>query len=472
MLAGALLWSVTTVPAQAQDESPNEDLTLEDFAEALPLSVKENRAIHTLLLPEAIYRGSVRPDFADVRIFNRAGETVPFAMRALSDSVKQHEEEVELPFFPLQAAEQEGAGSSALAFSAETRSDGSITRVNVQLKPQEGKKDGSARDIVAYLVDASQLKAPIYALSLFFESSEGEDVSNRVAQVRVEASDNLSDFRSVGRPQAVVRVAYGGEEIIRTRLEVPGEDARYLRLSWSGRLPGALVSLKAWSSKSEAHENVVTKAFDGVREGSSKNFVYDLGGSLPIDRVRVILGEDNLLIAAKIEASDSAPGPYSLLDERTYYRVRYEGALLESPPSPLKRRRAAFLRLSAQGPGASFGVQAPRLEVTRQADQLLFAERGAGPFQLAFGHHSALKSRLSVQDLLAPLPPEVRASLPLSDTEVGEAREVAGAAARLAPPEPPPWKKYALWAVLVGAVLVLGAAALSLLRSQKEEASR
>jgi hypothetical protein len=211
MLAGALSLSAMTLHAQAQDESPGgaQELTLEDFAEAIPLSVQKPGAIHTLLLPEAIYRGSVGPDFADLRIFNRAGETVPFAIRALSDSVKQHDEEIALPIFPLYAGGQEEAGSSALDFSAETRGDGSITRVNVQLRPQDGNEEGSNRKVVAYLVDASQLKAPIYALSLSFESPEGEDASNRVAQMRVEASDNLSDFHSVGRPQAVVRLAPG-----------------------------------------------------------------------------------------------------------------------------------------------------------------------------------------------------------------------------------------------------------------------
>lgn len=113
--------------------------------------------------------------------------------------------------------------------------------------------------------------------------------------------------------------------------------------------------------------------------------------------------------------------------------------------------------------------KAPRIEVTHDADQLLFAARGAGPFELAFGHHGAPRSALSANELLSPLPIQAQEALPLSDCQQGPLRVVAGSAAKQAPLPPPPWKKYALWFVLLIAVGALAYAAFLVLRDTKAE---
>ena len=64
-------------------------------------------------------------------------------------------------------------------------------------------------------------------------------------------------------------------------------------------------------------------------------------------------------------------------------------------------------------------------------------------------------------------PDAARAVLPLSDTSVGPVHDLAGARALRAPPPPPPVKKHVLWAVLVGAVVLLGVAAARLIRQER-----
>ena len=52
-----------------------------DFAYGVPLEADGKEALYEVVLPASAYRGVVRADLADVRVFNGAGEVVPHAWR-------------------------------------------------------------------------------------------------------------------------------------------------------------------------------------------------------------------------------------------------------------------------------------------------------------------------------------------------------------------------------------------------------
>ena len=54
-----------------------------------------------LELPRAVYRGAVRPDLGDLRVFNGAGEVVPHAFRPRASVETQKRAPVALPVFPV-----------------------------------------------------------------------------------------------------------------------------------------------------------------------------------------------------------------------------------------------------------------------------------------------------------------------------------------------------------------------------------
>jgi len=467
LLAACVLafWTVA-LPSVVLAQEEKTALKLEDFAEAITLTPQSPGPIHRLILPEAVYRGSVSTGFSDVRVFNHDGLPVPHAIRRLGVSSKHSKREESLRFFPLYVKDAEGSSIGVpVAASKEPAPDAQSEKV-----------------IAAYLVDLSKALAPITALTITFKSSP-DSLADYVLPLRVETSSDLTHFSFVGGEQTLLRLDYEGESIERSRFELddavlpasgnrgPSGQVRYLRLTWTGALPAPIESVRAELGVSVSVEHWETKLLEGQAGGSAETYLYDLGGSVPIDQVLVKLGEDNLLIQAQLESADNKAGPFQLLERGTYYRVKHEEIVLESPAQQIPRRRAKFLRLSPMRPGSSFGPHAPHIQIAHYADQLLFTHRGVGPFHLAFGHYAALDSALSVGELLAPLPSQAREALTdsdteLSDTKLGEVRVLAGPSARVPLPPGTPWKKYVLWSVLVGAVIILGFAAFSLLRSQ------
>jgi hypothetical protein len=71
------------------EQSPPLPLTSADFAYAIPLTPVPGLAVQTTLLPLAVYRGVLRQDLGDLRVFNGAGRVVPHAIRVLDQAQTQ-----------------------------------------------------------------------------------------------------------------------------------------------------------------------------------------------------------------------------------------------------------------------------------------------------------------------------------------------------------------------------------------------
>ena len=88
-----------------------------DFAYGVPLEADGKEAIYEVVLPASAYRGVVRADLADVRVFNGAGEAVPHAWRPRRLAGTEAAQPVTLTLFPLKA----GAGAGVDAISIRVR---------------------------------------------------------------------------------------------------------------------------------------------------------------------------------------------------------------------------------------------------------------------------------------------------------------------------------------------------------------
>ena len=180
--------------------------------------------------------------------------------------------------------------------------------------------------------------------------------------------------------------------------------------------------------------------------------------------MRVVLPQDNTLVEAELRSA-AAPGePGNSLWRGTLYRVMHHGQRLESPAIAARRTNHRYFQLRVADKGGGLGRGLPELAIEYYPDQLLFLARGEAPFQLAYGHHSAVPTGFSDRELLALVPPD-KEQLQPSDTQLGQPVERAGPAALIAASPPLPVKRYALWAVLIAGALGLVIAALRMSRS-------
>ena len=133
----------------------------------------------------------------------------------------------------------------------------------------------------------------------------------------------------------------------------------------------------------------------------------------------------------------------------------HDGTEIESPASHIRRRAARYWIARIDPDKGGLGATLPQLEVHWRAAELVFVARGEEPFSLAFGNREAKSALLPVASVMPGYEPHAEMKLPAATVgTVTRATGTAGAWPAWLEDVPP--RKLALWALLVGAVVVLG----------------
>ena len=473
-IALVVAWlALSPVPARGDGEA----LAPDDFAWGRAIESKRGDPLQTLLLDLPVYRGSVEPELADLRVFNGAGEAVPHAIRALYDAQEEQGAQLDVPLFAVPAGSalaERAAGDRATVrtrdVAIEIASDGAIVRVAPEAAP-----DASASALPsAYLIDLSQLERSVVALDVEL----APEPAQFALALRVEASDDLVHFTALAARAALARLDQAGHRIERSRIELPAVKRRYLLLSSALAQPlpisftGVRVRLAPVTPPPPRQRDRIAGARDASARADRAEYVFDLGGPVPVDRAQVDFPVANTVVEADLFSAPSAEGPWLHHFNGVLYSLdRPDGALrnaeVETPP--IRRR---YFKLAIAEKGGGLGGGAPALEVAWLPEQLVFVARGAGPFALGYGRARAPAARFDAATLIrSALPPDAdpQRDLPRATASLGPEHAVGDPSVLVPHREPPAPRTIALWAVLVGSVAFVLGLSLRLLRRMSPE---
>jgi Protein of unknown function (DUF3999) len=450
------------VPALAAAERP------QDFGYGIPLAVDGREAFYEVEVPRAVYRGVVRADLGDARVFNAAGESVPHAFRPRVMVSKAAPQPVKVALFPLRTGAPVGVDGLDL------RVEKSGDRTVVNLRTRDGKPAGGTT-LVGYVADASNVEGRVRAILL--ELPSGAD--HVISRVTVAASDDLRQWTTLASGASVLRLAAGGERLEQLRIEFPARKAKYLRLTWPGR--GTALELAGLTV--EPGETIV----DALRQwqevpglavkGRPGEFEVDLGGQFPVDRLRVALPQPNTVAVIEILARAKPADPWRRVTGATVYRLNREGEELKSPDIAIGGTADRYWLVKIDQRGGGIGGGQPALAAGWVPHRLVFAARGGAPFQLAYGSRDAKPAAYAIATLVPGY--EDEAALDLKSAQaVTKSETVAIGVAQTAAPQPLggetalreriDWKRSALWGSLVLGVAVLGLMAFRLGRQMSK----
>ncbi len=125
-----------TALASAEPEPEPERLERDDFAFGRALMAERPGLLQSVLLDYDVYRRSVEPGLADLRIFDPSGKPLPYAIRRRLPSTKAQAEFHPLPVFQLElgssAADDTGEGIAVDGYriDAELSASGAILSVH------------------------------------------------------------------------------------------------------------------------------------------------------------------------------------------------------------------------------------------------------------------------------------------------------------------------------------------------------
>ena len=427
------------------------------FARRVDLAITPGGAFYRVELPLAVHAGVTRPDLADLRVFNGAGEPVPFAFASGGEALAVAAPELPLPLFPLHAVKSDRT-VGGLDLRIEQKSDGTLISVNTG-----GKADPQSA-LLGYLLDASLNQRPLNRLTLAWPPSD-TGVNTRV---NVEASEDLKSWRMVISGAPMLELSFGGQRLKQQSIELDRLKARYLRLSF------AIASIELLSVKAtlapdspELARRNVTLPGQAVA-GAPLDYRFDAGASLSIDRVAFDLPQVNTVAPAELLARDREGDPWRTITNTVLYRLAGEGGEVKSPALAISTTTARqwLLRLSPASGGLGGG--SPQMLGGYLPRHLVFVARGAAPFSIAYGRQArpGEKEAPAAVLQLASLMPDYKpgAEWRLPEARPGAPVVVNPAAAAPGIVERIDTRTLGLWSILLVAVLLLAVMAWRLVK--------
>jgi hypothetical protein len=406
----------------------------QDFAFGMAIQADGRDALYEIDIPVAVYRGVTRGDLGDLRVFNGQGEVVPHALRAPVVSVEQVGAPVRLPVFPFYG---EARGKiDDLNVRIERRADGTIIGIQNQPTSREQKI------LRGYLLDASGNKFPLRELQLDWQG----DSSSFIGKVRVDGSDDLAVWTNLANNAALARLAIDGHQVRRDRVELHPGKFKYLRISW----PENQTALESLNVLAEPAPRMVAspRVWQNIEgapvSGKAGEYSYDLGGYVPADRLRVELPQVNSLAQMQIFFRAATKEDWRWALSAVAYRLRAGETEVTNPEIALPTNSARYwlLRVDQKGGGVGSGV--PVLQFGWAPQKLVFAARGAGPFQLAYGSSTVKPAALAIAAIIPGYKTE--AEFKVKSAALGAQFTLAGAAQSRVPWD---YRKIALWSILI-----------------------
>ncbi|WP_175654265.1 DUF3999 domain-containing protein [Burkholderia ambifaria] len=442
-LAALLGLSLLTSFAAA-DATPGAERVARRFS----LDLDGSAAYYQLTVPQAVYAASRRDDLGDVRIFNGAGEPVPYSLDAPAAAAVPPSR-TPVHWFPLPPS----------------RTDDGRAPLGVSVAP-----DGSLRAAVtaparvkhaADLVDLSHADGEVDAVLVHVSDGSYQ------GRVAVEASDDLRSWRSLGSTQ-LLKVGRGDDVLVQERIALEGTGSRYLRLDWLDGAP-AIGSIEIETQPHDARTAdaaaVPRQWRDAVHVragGAPGEYLFDTDGAYPVDRVRIDLPQPNTVARATLQSRADAQAPWRDVAGAVLFRLQGKGAEQRNPPLAFAPNPDRAWRIVVDMRNGGLGGGQPAVAVGWHPAALTFVARGTPPFALGVGNASLPSSAVSRDALLVGMAPEVRPArvgsvLPATAVEPESVADTDAT------------RRYVLWAALVVAVGVLGTIAWRLAKGGRDE---
>lgn len=438
--------------------------SLSQFNQHATIATPQGAGIARFTLSAEAMRASLHANYADVGVFNAAGEPMPLSI-IKAEPVAPNVSASQVVLVPINI-QHEGASKPSLSDSImkEIKIEGiliervrgqSAVRVTVAQQFSDAVPTGPS----AKLWHFTALGEPEAAALFVFDIAPSE--RDFAVPILVEGSDDLRKWSQLAEG-TLYRVKVG--EAVRESLRLPanGQRKRFIRISASekntlavGALQGVLMQLPQSSEARPPSELLSVPLRAGKVAGE---WVADLGGRFPLVGLQASLPQLNTIASTQWTTRASVTEPWAALADETLYRLLSKGVEIRNPELNASGSLVREVRLQADLRGGGLGAGELTLTARYHPIELLFAARGPGPFTLGVG---LTAKEISAQSLpVAALVPgwsqKTRADVALVSVESLRAN------AMIEPSSPPAaWRtmdqrKLILWSVLGLAVAFLG----------------
>jgi hypothetical protein len=434
-------------------------LAPKDFSRQWPVqsscaaSAASCEGAYAVTLDESVYRQLRRADLGDIAAFNADGEPLPFGpmpaeYRAPPAAWKP------AAWFALPPAELQGAQDLNLHV---TRSQSGELSLDATLSHGP---PGAPQDI---LVDVRDDKRLVEAL-VIEPDLHAADFS---VQVAVEASEDLESWRTLLPSATLAQLRQNGQALARSKIEFAPVQTKYLRL----RLLGGTVGIPLRSVQLLLREDGPAVAVqprariaaDFVRQ-EGRAYVYELPARVAVERVNVVLGDDNAIASFSVSAREPGEKNWRYVGQVDAFRLRGAGVELDNEPMDVQPARWREWRIESSTELA----RTPVLELGYRPERWLLLTHGKTPYVVAAGSNTVRGGEFPLGALLGQVRAKFGRDWQPTPATLGAMQEAGGEAA-LTAYDPETKRTWMLWAVLLLAAVAVIGMVLRLLKASPEQ---
>ena len=410
-----------------------------------------------------MYQGTAWPDLRDVRVFNHAGETVPFTLVA-QKTQPVTPQTVALRLFPLDMSPvppREEGRRNGESFVLRSK-----TGIEIHLESDDVKTVGQS--YLLMLPEEMEDSFSLEQLRLNWNTPTG----NWQGKASVYVSRDLRYWRTVQEEAPLMELTRDNDRLkmdtIGTSLTLSANGNRYLLVILDSQSPA--LTINSVSAIAESREPESERIEIGAQEEKVSNdeAVWHWAQPQPLTSLRIDLDDEGVL-PVTLSWRSAEKAPWQPLTKTVLYR--------------LNGKRSEDIRLSGQlveavrmtTINARLPERMPALSGARDSYQLVFNTQGKGPYMLAWGNRAAQKADIGL-DLLIPASlrktqeiDSLPGAAPQEDVALGgEARLTATSAAE----QQSQWKTVLVWGALILGVAVLALMAWRIWREVKKDGTQ
>jgi hypothetical protein len=433
----------------------------DEYAFGFPLALAGDSEYFSVPVPLEVYRSVSDTGLRDAGVYNAAGQPVPRIFE--HPAAESGELALPLGLVPLYGDQADEPDQLRLLLRRDA--GGTLLELDAaELAARAEPDQGGDRALTAYIVDARDIGQRLEALSFSWPSG----LRGFIGSVTLEDSNDLRQWRKLGAA-SLAELGHELTEIRQDRAELLRQPADFIRISWAG-MPEefSLAEVNGLYSGNAATEQRQWATLDPVEvDAGDQAYLFDLGGFPPVDRVSLLLPDENVVVRADILYREPGGDRWRHAETGLFYHVNRQGNEVRSEPAAVRSIRAAHWRVRINR-GVTTGPV--RLQLGWRPDRLLFVAQGRPPFELVTGRAADRVERFPQQSVLGDTAmfEMLRGSGSAGSGTIGPRFEIAGAGKlSLAPAST--WRTALLWAGLAAAVLLVGWLVWSLARDMREQ---
>lgn len=448
------------------------ELNPEDFARGIVLDCPDNGSVCRFALPVWVYDTLTRSDFRDMCVFNSKGTAIPFTLQHWEEKysrITETKPSVVMPIFPVYDEKRETTNGK-LAWSIVADNRGAL--INLGGNAGESEKKTGDKKPLCYLVDLSTLRTKPQRIEFLWDNSSG----NRLIRIEISESNDLDNWHTLVSSAVLADVRFGKNHLQQKDISLPLFDSKYLKIS--GMTENDRIVFNGITAHYEA-ELIEESPREWVRPESrqdSKNpsdYLFDLKGCLPVDRIRVVFPEKNTLIDAVISSRNDFDTNWKVLYQGLLYSLDVQGFPVEKNNVFFERVADNRFKVTIKGQQNGYGGGLPAMELGFIPHTVLFMAQGEGPYTLAYGSGMAeigVKGENSMNTFLSVMDDDMKKNI-VKDAVLVKKIDLGGEK-QLKIQKKPSYRTIVLWIILLSAVLLCGYMAHSLYKQMASDSER